>query len=198
MRKIVLVVLAVALLAGCANPNAQSSQAPSSTSTSKGIAVGEPNPGAPGGLHGGALVRPAHGENTTDGLRLVGDEDRSGFAQGGSVTFTYNASNVGADAITWGACYKPYAFELRDASGTLHPLEPPMAQCQAFTETPFRAGASLAFNATWDGTYAVGDHMQQAPQGQYTFTALFTAYRGEAKAQVRLDLPVSIVAPGTQ
>ncbi|MFO1532103.1 MAG: hypothetical protein ABR562_00145 [Thermoplasmatota archaeon] len=178
---------AMLLLAGCA----QTSTPGATTTSGHGIASGEPN--GPGGHPGGALVRPSHADNESQGLRLEGDEDASGMSRGGSVTFTFVATNVGADATTHGACEKPYAFTLRDAHGKEMPLDVPMAHCMVFSDDPFAAGAKMDFSRAWNGTYAEGDHLVDAPEGAYTLTATFTAWRGDVKAEVSVTLPVNIV-----
>jgi hypothetical protein len=193
MRTLVLALLAAAVLAaGCA----QTSPAPasSSPSTSRPTATGTSAPAPGPGPHGGTLVAPPHGENATNGLRLSGQADRSGMYPGGAILLTYTARNEGADATTHGGCERPYAFTLRDANGTAHPLEAPMAHCLALSLDPFPAGASLAFNTTWEGTYAQGDHLVQAPAGHYTFTATFTAWRNGQPAAVALTLPLNIIS----
>lgn len=208
-RVLLLLALVTLALAGCASnqPGASPTSAPAASShPPQGIAVGEPNPGQPGGMHGGALVRPAHVENTTSArgtLKLVGDEDRSGFARGGSVTLSFVATNLGGNASVVGPICDnhPYAFHLRDANGTEHPLQAPQVHCMAIGYQDFAAGAQYAFNLTWDGTYAVGDAMQQAPQGAYTITAVFQALYGadhSVQDEVAVAMPVSIVGFGAQ
>lgn len=210
-----LALAAIALLAsGCvgtatdptpsANPPAGTSSHPGSNpgagagNGNQGIDVGEPNPNAPGGIAGGGtstgtLIEPSHAENESDGLRLVGDESVSGFPIGSSVRFTYVATNIGADATTWGGCHRPYEYTLRDANGTEHPLQVPSAMCLGFTNDPFPGSAKMEFNTTWDGRYAVGDKMQQAPAGEYHFTATFTAHGANDEVRkVSVTLPVFI------
>ncbi|MEA3203887.1 MAG: hypothetical protein QOI63_1567 [Thermoplasmata archaeon] len=189
MRNVVLCLAAAVLVAGC-------TQAATPSASTSPTASNPPPPGGPG-PHGGTLVVPPHGENVTDGLRLEGAADRSGIDKGGTVRLDYTVRNEGADATTRGACERPYAFTLRDANGTAHPLQVPMAHCLALSFDPFPAGATLAFNTTWDGTYAEGDHLVQAPPGAYRFTATFTAARPGQAAVVALTLPLNILSqPG--
>jgi len=188
LRWILVSLAAALLLAGCAAPAADPGR---TTSTSDG-------PQDSGNVSGpglGLLVPPAEGQNETDGLRLEGREDRAAIAPGETVWFNYTATNIGADAVTWGACYVPQAFVLRDESGKEHPLQVPMATCLGFSEDPFPAGAKKSFGTTWNGTYAEGDQMVQAPEGAYEFVATFTAWRGDDKAVVELHLPIGVLPP---
>lgn len=214
MRKLLLACLAAAILAaGCTQTSSPTpspshglctQQAPdcndSGQGGGQGIAPGEPAPG--GHPSGGALVRPAHAEeeNSTAHLRIVADESASGLTPGGRVLFSYNATNTGADATTHGACERPYAFRLFDANGTEHALDVPRMHCLALSNDPFPAGASMEFNATWNGTYAEGDHLVQAPYGAYVFECTFTAWRpGDASGEtVAAKLPVNVVRMGQQ
>jgi hypothetical protein len=198
MRNLLLPALvAVAVLAaGCSAPVHKDPGAVDVDPTSsgaEGIASGEPHPGS-GGANGGMLVRPDHEDNSSDDLRLVGDESASGFTWGGQVTFTFNATNLGGDATTRGACEVPYAFTLRDANGTEHPLDAPMGHCLALSIDPFPHGASMEFGRTWNGTYADGDHLQWAAAGHYTLQATFTASRDGHAAHVQVTMPVNVIA----
>lgn len=194
MRTLALATLAVALLlAGCSSPSAPS--APSSSTSSsggQGIAPGEPNPNGPGG---GMLIRPAHNESSADGLDIVADESVSGIPQGGSVDFSFNATNQGADAQTVTGCGNvPYRFLLRDGAGKEHELDAPQVHCMAIGYEPFAHGQSSLFNRTWNGTYAEGDHLVQAPVGHYVLECDFTAQRGGAAAHVHVELPINVIA----
>jgi hypothetical protein len=66
--------------------------------------------------------------------------------------------------------------------------------CLGFTNDPFPGGARMGFGTTWNGTYAEGDRLVQAPAGSYTFTATFTAWRGDAAAAVTVTLPLNVLA----
>jgi hypothetical protein len=194
MRSVLLLLAAGLLLAGCATP--VSDQSASTTSSGQGIAVGEPAPG-----HGGALIRPSHAENTSAQIHLAGDESASGLVAGGEVTFKFNATNQGADATVRGSCESPWSFQLFDANGTEHQLQTASGTCSALSIDPFPARSSLEVNPTWDGTYAVGGHMQKAPVGHYAFQAVFTARRDAqavVSAVVSVSLPITIVEPGQQ
>lgn len=128
-----------------------------------------------------------------DGLHLSGAASRAAIAPGGRVELSYAARNDGADAVTRGLCERPYAFSLRSANGTVHLLEPLRVACAGFTEDPFPGGASMAFNASWDGTYAEGDRLVPAPPGMYVFIATFKAWRGEQPAAVAVELPIRVL-----
>src|SRR4051794_10836304 len=100
MRTLLLGAFALALLiAGCLQsyqaPDSQAPTSPSTTGGGQGIAPGEPNPSGPGG---GAAIRPPSGHNETAGLAIDGSADRSGAVSGGVVTFSFTATNTGADA----------------------------------------------------------------------------------------------------
>jgi hypothetical protein len=193
----ILLLATTLLLSGCTQTADQA--APSTTATSgpggnQGIAVGEPHPG------GGAAIRPPTGESTENGTHLSGESDKSGFAAGGMVTFSYNATNEGADAKTPGFCDVPYAFTLRDANGKELAVKTQRVRCQMYSEDAFPHGSSVEFTTTWNGTYAEDDHYVQAPQGAYTFTATFRVLRpdGSHEVHVSLTLPVNILAMGQQ
>lgn len=183
MRNGPILLVAALLFAGCTQQGTTND-----TTTGQGIAVGEPN-----GPSMGTLIPPAHAENTSAGLHLVGDQDVSGMPQGGQVHFTYTATNVGTDAVTWGGCYRPYSFVLRDNSGRELGLTTATFQCLGFTEDPFPANQKMDFSMIWNGTYADGEHYVQAPDGHYNLTATFTVHRADKVAAVSVTLPVNIL-----
>ncbi|HUR61034.1 MAG TPA: hypothetical protein VM286_01550 [Candidatus Thermoplasmatota archaeon] len=196
MRTTAMLLLAALLVAGCAqlydSTTISPTPTPSPTQGGQGIAVGEPHPG------GGAAVQPPRGEATENGTHLVGQADRAGFSRGGSATFVFNATNLGADARTPGFCDVPYAFTLRDANGKELPLKTPQVRCLAYSEDAFPHGRWVSFSTTWNGTYAQGDHYVQASEGAYTFTATFRVLRpdGGHEVHVSLALPINILAMG--
>ncbi|MEA3144390.1 MAG: hypothetical protein QOG31_1714 [Thermoplasmata archaeon] len=163
------------------------------TQTATSHPTTSPAPGA-GGPNGGAAIAPPHGENATNGLRLSGSADRSGIYKDGTIRLDYTAKNEGAVATVHGACERPEAYSLRDANGTERPLDVPRAHCFGFTDNPFPAGATISFSTTWNGTYAEGDHLVQAPPGAYQFTATFTAWRDGQPVRVLLTMPLNVLS----
>jgi len=140
------------------------------------------------------MVRPPSDENQTATLDLTGSADRSGAVAGGAIDLDYTATNLGADARTEGFCGAPFSFVLRDAEGKEHPMTLPQVRCMAYSENPFPHGATYAFNTTWNGTYAEGDHLVPAPPGRYTITATFVALRDGGQDTITLTLPVNILS----
>ncbi|HEX2065719.1 MAG TPA: hypothetical protein VHI93_02805 [Candidatus Thermoplasmatota archaeon] len=138
---------------------------------------------------------PSPREASNVGLRLAGTASRTAIGPGERADLSYTARNQGADAITHGVCERPYAFLLRSANGTTHSLQPRMVTCLGYSEDPFPRGATLAFNTTWNGTYAEGERLVPAPPGSYTFVATFTAWRGGQPVSVSLELPIRLL-PG--
>jgi len=197
MRALLALAAAAALLAGCAaTQDNRTSTATTATDSvgNQGIAAGEPNPSG-GGMQGGMLIRPDHEENTSAGLDLVGDESASGLAAGGQVTFTFNATNVGAAAKVQDVCLTPWTYTLRDANGTERQMAEPKTHCMAIAYADFPAGASLQDTLAWNGTLwnADGAYAGAAPAGHYTLTASFTAQRDGTPAVVTVTLGVNVL-----
>ncbi|MHB8634541.1 MAG: hypothetical protein ACYDBQ_11360 [Thermoplasmatota archaeon] len=192
MKGALLFVLAV-VAAGCAGPALPTTSAGANTGQSTSPAGGGPA-GAMPGQHG-ELVRPAHADNRTQGLHIVGDESASGLVAGGNVTFFFQVSNEGENAtVAGGLCgFWPYRFTLRDSNGTAHPFQVATPTCEAVNSTAFSAGSTYNFEVAWNGTYAVGDHLEAAPPGAYALTAAFEAQRGNETAAVEATLPVNVV-----
>lgn len=212
MRAILLLAATLALLlaSGCAAPAQPAPASPAASTTThpgsggnQGIAVGEPNPGQPGGMsppggHGGAAPRPEDAHNQTATLDLVGRTSATSLVAGGLVRFDFTAANLAGDAkIVGPICgLTPWSWRLLGPDGAEVQPHAPMAHCMAYGESPFAAGAKADGTFEWNGTLAQDGAVQPAPQGTYHLETTFTALRGEDRDTVTLTMPVSVVAQG--
>jgi len=195
MKLLPLALVIALLFAGCLQqPPDSTPDIHANTTTTTTVTPTEPtSPGHPGG---GALIRPAHEENESKGFRLVGDESASGFYPGGTITFSFVGTNVGAAAeVLFDPCGagNPRMW-IEDENGTRLELQPPQMHCMAAMGFgPFAANASVEANLTWNGTAYHGDDAYVAPAGSYRALGEFEAKRDGAIVDVRVILPFSIV-----
>ncbi|MFA5944373.1 MAG: hypothetical protein WC876_07910 [Candidatus Thermoplasmatota archaeon] len=189
MRSVWRFLLAASIVAaGCTTPPDERS--PSATSSGQGVAPGEQHP------DDGTLGKPSHAENTAAGLHLVGDGSASSLTPPWeSVTFWFNATNQGGEAIARGGCERPFGFVLRNSTGVSYEIYESGFRCLGFTEMPLRSQAIYAFNMSWSGRVAVGNSYQPAPAGAYTLTTSFTVWQGELNRTVAVTLPIDVVEP---
>jgi len=183
--------LAAAVLAGCANQGT----APGNSASSSSVASG------PSGPPPTSPMPPADTASATgDGLRMVATANVTHMGRSGSAAFAWNVTNLGADATYEPAAHCRPAGEwdpriaVADASGAplaLQPADSPACMI-ATQQVDLPPGASATSSWTWDGSYYAGQEHRHAGPGTYTVTATFWARRGDQSAQVTASLPLTI------
>ncbi len=101
-------------------------------------------------------------------------------------TVTYYVSNI---------CVSPFSDKMESEGKTVQQREP-VAHCEAFGLAPFKPGATMTANMTWDGQLwneETGE-LEEAPQGSYQWTMVFEAYEHENGGEkIVLEATVNVI-----
>lgn len=202
MRLLAPALLALLLLAGCLQ---EGGSAPSTSTPAGGTTAGStpagstptsstpPDTGTPP-AHGTAVV-PRRGSNATAGFTLEGNESVSLIAPGGAVTFTFVATNGGANTT---ALVDPCGggnphISIVDANGTELDITGPVMRCMAAAGfQPFATGQQATNSLTWDGKAWNGSERAPVAPGTYAAHGSFLATRDGAQVQLTLDIEVGV------